>query len=117
LVGFLHKSAHNKFSTVELWLIVESFIYVAQVFAGIFFMILAYWVKFYSIWNHHKPDIYHVTEEKDDSGEKVKKVSTIKNIYYKRKGADFLHYMKFEAYNFLFHASFMFMDLIAIYEN
>lgn len=73
-------------------------------------MISAYFMKFYSVWNQSKADIVHTSEDGD--GEKV---TFIPNIFYKRKTADYMHYMKFEAFNWVFHSSYLTLDLLMLY--
>lgn len=43
------------------------------------------------------------------------KETFIPNIFYKRKTADYMHYMKFEAFNWVLHSSFMSLDVLMIY--
>jgi len=117
MIGFIHDDI-TKTSGIEYWFILETFLFVSQVFAGVGFMIVAKSYKLFSIWNKHKPDLVQIVETKDEKTDKMtKKFCIIENVFYKRKAADFLHYMKFEAYNFVFHGSFMVMDCLVIYMN
>ena len=92
-IWFIIRDIH-KASGVEVWFILETFLFVSQVFAGIAFMIVSKCYKLHSIGNQNKADRAH-----------------------HKKGADFLRYMKLEAYNFVFHGSFMIMNCFAIYIN
>ena len=117
MIGFIHDDI-TKTSGIEYWFILETFLFVSQVFAGVAFMMVAKGYKLFSIWNKHKPDLVQMVDStNEDTGEPEKKFAIIENIFYKRKAADFLHYMKFEAYNFVFHGSFMVMDCLVIYMN
>ena len=89
------------------WFTLETFVFNSQVFGGILFMLCGYYFKFFSIWNQSKPDIIH----EDADG----KMTFIPNIFYKRKSADFMHYMKFEAYNWILHSSFLTLDVLMLY--
>lgn len=67
-------------------------------------MFFAYYFKCFSIWNYSEPDIVC---KQLDNGEKT----FIPNLFYRRKSADFMHYMKFEAYNWILHSSFLALDV------
>lgn len=88
------------------WFTLETFVFNSQVFGGVLFMLCGYYLKFYSVWNQSKPDI--VVEDVDG------KFTFIPNIFYKRKTADYMHYMKFEAFNWILHSSFLTMDVLML---
>lgn len=54
-------------------------------------------------------------DKKDDKETEVNDDLFIPNIFYKRKTADYMHYMKFEAFNWIFHSSFLTLDALALW--
>jgi hypothetical protein len=62
-------------------------------------MFLGYINKFHSIWWNSKKNM----------------AGDLTHLDYKKSSLDFLHYMKFEALNFIFHASFAIVNVNVIY--
>jgi len=50
ITAHLHKD-QNKNDEIMRWFTLETFVFNSQVFGGILFMISAYFMRFYSIWN------------------------------------------------------------------
>jgi len=97
----------SKNDQIMKWFTLETFVFNSQVFGGILFMLCGYYFKFFSVWNTSKPDITH----EDVDG----KITFIPNIFYKRKTADYLHYMKFEAFNWILHSGFLSLDVLMLF--
>lgn len=106
LTARYHKEQNDE---MMRWFTLETFVFNSQVFGGVLFMLVAYYLRFYSIWNKSKPDIVSMNSDDDD------KVTFIPNIFYKRKTADFMHYMKFEAFNWILDSSFLSLDIMMLF--
>lgn len=107
ITAHLHKDLYKN-DDIMYWFTLETFVFVSQVFGGILFMICSYFMRFFSIWNQSKPDIVHLNEDGETE-------TFIPNIFYKRKTSDYMHYMKFEAFNWILHGSFMSLDCLMVY--
>jgi hypothetical protein len=88
---------------VQLWFIIETIVFVSQVYGGVVFKALQ------SVWNNSEP--YIVAE--GDNGDQV----IMRDVFKKKSAADYLHIMKFEYLNFVFHASFACVDACAIWDH
>ena len=72
------------------WLVIENQTFQFNIYGIIFFMILGYWFNFTSIWHTSLPD------ERSPCGKKV-----IKNLWNQKSASDYLHFMKFECFQFI----------------
>ena len=66
----------------------------------IIFMFISYYFKLDSLWRHTIGDFRSL------KGDRV-----IKNIFNKRTTIDYLHYMRFEAFQYIFLVSFLMINL------
>ena len=107
ITAHLHKDLYKN-DDIMYWFTLETFVFVSQVFGGILFMISSYYLRFFSIWNQSKPDHVHLSEDGETE-------TFIPNIFYKKKTSDYMHYMKFEAFNWILQGSFMTLDCLMVY--
>jgi len=76
IAAHLHRN-QEKNDMIMRWFTLETFVFNSQVYGGVLFMLVAYYFKFFSIWNNSKPDIIH---KNADSGTET----YIPNIFYKK---------------------------------